>query len=216
MGALVHVHDGRGRRLGSALYSSSSQIAIRMISSEELGAADLLPLVRRAPGARHQLSHARCVRDADAYRVVFSEARRPARADRGPLQRHVLSLQVLTQAMDRDDIRQACCRRCSTSSTRAAVVERVDPRIRELEQLPPREEGAAVRRENRHAVRPEWRAVFIFTRSGGTENRRISRPAGELRGGRALCPRRGARRLLLPGRFCVAPGERLLAGDRRG
>src|SRR6202021_2268499 len=31
-GALVRVHDSRGKFLGTALYSSSSQIAIRMIS----------------------------------------------------------------------------------------------------------------------------------------------------------------------------------------
>ncbi len=32
-GALVQVRDERGRRLGSALYSSASQIAIRLLST---------------------------------------------------------------------------------------------------------------------------------------------------------------------------------------
>src|SRR5437868_1677869 len=45
-GALVHVHDERGRKLGSALYSSSSQIAIRLISTGEIGSDQVLPLVR--------------------------------------------------------------------------------------------------------------------------------------------------------------------------
>src|SRR5450755_2988916 len=39
-GSLVRVHDGAGKFLGSALYSSSSQIAIRMISH---GSVDDLP-----------------------------------------------------------------------------------------------------------------------------------------------------------------------------
>ncbi len=45
-GALVHLRDERGRRLGSALYSSSSQIAIRLLTSDEIGESELLPLVR--------------------------------------------------------------------------------------------------------------------------------------------------------------------------
>src|ERR1035438_10550351 len=39
-GSLVRVHDGASKFLGSALYSSSSQIAIRMISH---GSVDDLP-----------------------------------------------------------------------------------------------------------------------------------------------------------------------------
>ena len=36
-GALVHVQDERGRKLGSALYSSSSQIAIRLLTAKIIG-----------------------------------------------------------------------------------------------------------------------------------------------------------------------------------
>src|SRR5208283_4389451 len=87
-GALVRVQDPRGKFLGTALYSSSSQIAIRMISH---GSVDDLPgLV----AYRKEL-----VSNADAYRIVFSEA------DFLPgliVDRYndVISLQVLTQAMD--------------------------------------------------------------------------------------------------------------------
>src|SRR5271167_4326792 len=42
-GALVRVHDQRGKFLGTALYSSSSQIAIRMISHGSV--ADLPSLI---------------------------------------------------------------------------------------------------------------------------------------------------------------------------
>lgn len=102
-GALVHVQDNRGRKLGSALYSSSSQIAIRLLTAKTIGADELLPLLRQrielAVHFRRQV-----VRDSDAYRVVFSEA------DLLPgliLDKYndVLSVQLLTQAFDRQDIR---------------------------------------------------------------------------------------------------------------
>ena len=72
-GSLVEVRDERGRRLGSALYSSSSQIAIRLLSSEALSDEALPKLVRDriAAAVEFRRKHAR---DTDSYRVVFSEA----------------------------------------------------------------------------------------------------------------------------------------------
>src|SRR5580698_2821570 len=71
-GALVRVHDQRGKFLGTALYSSSSQIAIRMISHGSV--ADLPALVaeriRAAIGYRKENN---LVANTDAYRIVFSE-----------------------------------------------------------------------------------------------------------------------------------------------
>src|ERR1035441_3432422 len=93
-GATVRVLDSRGKFLGTALYSSSSQIAIRMISHGSVG--DLPGLVaeriRAAIGYRKEL-----VRNTDAYRIVFSEA------DFLPgliVDRYndVVTLQLLTQA----------------------------------------------------------------------------------------------------------------------
>src|SRR5437660_5395928 len=70
-GSLVRVLDERGKFLGTALYSSSSQIAIRMISHGSV--ADLPALVaeriRGAIGYREDL-----VSETDDYRIVFSEA----------------------------------------------------------------------------------------------------------------------------------------------
>src|SRR5271166_3028205 len=70
-GSLVRVSDHRGKPLGTALYSSSSQIAIRMISQESV--ADFTELLRRriaeAIAYRESL-----VSDSDAYRLIFSEA----------------------------------------------------------------------------------------------------------------------------------------------
>src|SRR5664279_1593923 len=72
-GSLVHVQDERGRKLGSALYSNSSQIAIRLLTSSVIAESQLLPLLRerinRAVQFRTQFA-----RDTDSYRVIFSEA----------------------------------------------------------------------------------------------------------------------------------------------
>ncbi len=136
-GSLVEVRDERGRRLGSALYSSSSQIAIRLLSSESLSADGLTQLVRDriAKAIEFRREHAR---DTDAYRVVFSEA------DLLPgliVDRYndVLIMQILTQAFDRDDLRQAVVDSLAERFPGASLIERVDPHIRELEQLPPRD-----------------------------------------------------------------------------
>ena len=136
-GALVHVQDERGRKLGSALYSSSSQIAIRLLTSAILADSQLLPLLRerinRAVQFRKQFT-----RDTDSYRVAFSEA------DLLPgliLDRYndVLSMQVVTQAFDREDIRRIVTEAMAEHFPGCSLFERVDPHIRQLEQLPARE-----------------------------------------------------------------------------
>lgn len=134
-GALVQVVDPREKPLGSALYSSSSQIALRLISPDHLsGEADLMRIVRQRLEAAVDYRK-RMVRDADAYRVVFSEG------DRLPglvIDRYndVYTLQTLTQAWDQDDRKQAIvsCLREFTGAEH--IVERAGARIRELEQLP--------------------------------------------------------------------------------
>src|SRR5208282_3149585 len=132
-GATVRVLDSRGKFLGTALYSSSSQIAIRMISHGSV--ADLPALVaeriRAAIAYRKEL-----VRNTDAYRIVFSEA------DFLPgliVDRYndVVTLQILTQAMDAAPVREAVLQTLREELQPAGIVERVDARIRELEQLPP-------------------------------------------------------------------------------
>jgi len=136
-GSLVRVSDHRGKSLGTALYSSSSQIAIRMISHEPV--ADFHALLRQriadAIAYRGLL-----VRDTEAYRVVFSEA------DFLPgliVDRYndILSLQILTQAMDAEPVRRAILAELTARLQPASIVERVDPRVRELETLPPRSSG---------------------------------------------------------------------------
>src|SRR5207237_7765802 len=136
-GALVRVTDSRGKFLGTALYSSSSQIAIRMISRSEV--PDLTSLIRQR--ILEAISYRELVvAETNAYRVVFSEG------DFLPgliVDRYndVLSLQILTQAMDAEPVRAAIIETLKETFNPAGMVERVDARIRDLEQLPPRESG---------------------------------------------------------------------------
>ncbi|MGA8345995.1 MAG: class I SAM-dependent rRNA methyltransferase [Candidatus Sulfotelmatobacter sp.] len=136
-GSVVRVSDHRGKSLGTALYSSSSQIAIRMLSHDPV--ADLPALLRQriadAIAYREPL-----VRDTEAYRVVFSEADfLPGLiVDR---YRDILSLQILTQAMDADPVRQTILAELTDRLRPTSIIERVDPRVRELETLPPRLSG---------------------------------------------------------------------------
>jgi 23S rRNA (cytosine1962-C5)-methyltransferase len=134
-GSVVRVLDARGKFLGTALYSSSSQIAIRMLSHGST--ADLPALVaeriRAAMAYRNNL-----LADSNAYRIVFSEA------DFLPgliVDRYhdVLSLQILTQGMDAAPVREAILQTVREQLQPAGIVERVEARIRALEQLAPRE-----------------------------------------------------------------------------
>lgn len=136
-GALAAVQDQRGRFLGSALYSSASQIAVRMFSRQPV--PDLPTLLRER--IRQAIEYRKLVvRDSDAYRVVFSEG------DFLPgliIDRYndIVSLQILTQAMDSDGARQTLLSELSDQLHPASIVERVDAHVRELEQLPARESG---------------------------------------------------------------------------
>src|ERR1039457_4710163 len=87
--------------------------------------------IRASIGYRKEL-----VRNTDAYRIVFSEA------DFLPgliVDRYndVVTLQILTQAMDAALVREAVLQTLRDELQPAGIVERVDARIRELEQLPP-------------------------------------------------------------------------------
>lgn len=136
---LVHVTDERGRLLGSALSSSSSQIALRLISENPLkNDQQLLALIDERLAAAIAFRH-RFIKESDAYRVAFSEA------DRLPgliIDRYadLFTVLFLTQAMDRDDVRAAVLARLHKDFGESiSLVERVEPRIRELEELPPLE-----------------------------------------------------------------------------
>src|SRR5438270_8160259 len=136
-GSLATVADPKGKPLGIALYSSSSQIAIRLLAP---GPVENFPeLIRER--IRQAIAYRKLVvSNTDGYRIVFSEA------DFLPglivdKYNDLLSLQVLTQGMDAEPIRRTLVAELRDALQPAAIFERVDPRVRKLEQLPEKESG---------------------------------------------------------------------------
>jgi 23S rRNA (cytosine1962-C5)-methyltransferase len=132
---MAHVADSRGKPLGSALYSSSSQITLRLLSYDALRSEDALLKLLSQRLEEAVAYRSRVVRDSNACRLVFSEA------DLLPgliIDRYndVYTFQVLTQAWDRPERKSAMVRRLQELAGTDHIVERVDERIRELEQLP--------------------------------------------------------------------------------
>jgi len=136
-GSLVTVADPKGRPLGTALYSSSSQIAIRLLAPGPV--ENFTELIRER--IQQAIAYRNLVvRDTDAFRIVFSEA------DFLPgliVDRYndLLSLQILTQGMDANIAREAIVSELEGQLAPTAILERVDARVRELEHLPPRDSG---------------------------------------------------------------------------
>jgi len=134
-GAMVHVIDPKDKILASAIYSSSSQIKLRLLGREILGSEDeFLHLVTQRLGEAISYRQ-KIVHDSDTCRLVFSEA------DRLPgliIDRYndVFTIQVLTQAWARPERKQAIVEGLKSLAGAENIVERADARIRELEQLP--------------------------------------------------------------------------------
>ena len=136
-GSLVAVSDQRGKFLGTALYSSSSQIAIRLLSHDPV--SDLPALIRERIASAISYREA-LVHNTNAYRLIFSEA------DFLPgliVDRYneILSVQILTQAMDANPVRESVISSLTEQLHPLSIVERVEPRVRTLESLPPRSSG---------------------------------------------------------------------------
>jgi 23S rRNA (cytosine1962-C5)-methyltransferase len=144
-GALVTIADQRQIPLGSALYSSTSQIAARMVSrTPQLTREEYLNDVRERLAAALQLRRELTPRDAatDAQRLVFAEA------DNLPgivldLYNDLAILQLLMQGTAQDDVRNAVTdvlreyAAAQPGAHKLTVWERPDPRIRQMEQLAP-------------------------------------------------------------------------------
>jgi 23S rRNA (cytosine1962-C5)-methyltransferase len=136
-GSIVSVADERKNLIGTAFYSTTSQIVLRMISSGAV--ADPAQLVRERVRAAIAL-RGRLVADSDSYRVVFSEADQlpGVVADK---YNDIVTVQFLSQTTDQEWFRSAFLQALQEELKPAAIVERVEERIRELEQLPMRESG---------------------------------------------------------------------------
>ncbi len=138
VGALVTVMDSRGISLGTALYSSASQIMLRMVSREAgltRGAylEQLRGRVTEALALRTELVPESS--EENACRLVFSEADGLPGivADR---YNDLVVLQLLTQGTAQDDVRAALTEAfVERFGTGIVVWERPDAKVRELEQL---------------------------------------------------------------------------------
>jgi 23S rRNA (cytosine1962-C5)-methyltransferase len=132
--ALLPVADNRGLLLGTALYSPTSQIALRMVARTALDEAAWLALfeerLRRAIARRKPLLD----KNNDACRLVFSEADElPGLIidQYGPLS----IVQLVAKGLDNAEIRALVVRVLREEIAPKAIYERPDPRMRELEGL---------------------------------------------------------------------------------
>ena len=137
---LLAVTDQRGILLGTALYSPASEIALRLISTELIGteARWLELLGTRVRDAVAQRKIILSSGDTDACRLIFSEADAlPGMiADKYG---NLIILQLLTRALDNEAVRivvtNTLREMLDTATIPVTIIERPDPRIRELEQL---------------------------------------------------------------------------------
>lgn len=146
-GALVTLTDSRDIPLGTALYSSTSQIAARLISTTPaLTRAQYLAELRTRIDAAILLRQtlAPVTTATNAHRVIFAEA------DNLPgivVDRYndLVLVQLLIQGTAHDDVRAVLAGAFRDAFAAAGhsvtIWERPDPRIRELEQLPPSPSG---------------------------------------------------------------------------
>ena len=129
-GNLVRVMDSHERVLGCALYSSRSQIALRMIAFEDVEIDRNFWLSRLASAERLR---ERVVRDTTAYRLVYGES------DLLPsliIDRYndCFVIQTLSQGMDA--LKQMWVELLAERYSPRAIVERNEARVRDLEGLP--------------------------------------------------------------------------------
>jgi 23S rRNA (cytosine1962-C5)-methyltransferase len=132
--ALLPVADSRGLLLGTALYSPTSQIALRLISREAVGEAAWLQLLESRLRAAIARRRALLDEQTNACRLCFSEADElPGLiADKYG---NLVILQLLAKGLDSAAVRETCVRVLRDELAPAAILERPDPRVRELEGL---------------------------------------------------------------------------------
>jgi 23S rRNA (cytosine1962-C5)-methyltransferase len=135
--ALLPVADSRGLLLGTALYSPISQIALRMVSREAIGEAEWLELLgRRLKNAisRRMPELNSKELDSDSFRLCFSEA------DEIPglivdKYGELVVVQLLVKGLDSRAVRDRIVATIRDRIKPSSILERPDPRIRELEGL---------------------------------------------------------------------------------
>jgi 23S rRNA (cytosine1962-C5)-methyltransferase len=130
------VTDQRGSFLGTALYSPVSEIVLRLLTPERLpdDSAWLDLLGTRLRSAIAERAHVFLSEETNACRLVFSEA------DALPgvvvdKYGQLAIVQLLSKALDDEAVRIVVTQILRETLHPATIVERPDPRIRELEQL---------------------------------------------------------------------------------
>jgi 23S rRNA (cytosine1962-C5)-methyltransferase len=128
-GSIVSVKDERGNFVGQALFSDTSQIALRFLtqSNEEIDREWWRRRIADAAGRRHILP------DTNAYRLIYSEG------DLLPsliVDRYDDVLVVQTLSQGTDALKPLLLEILVEEFNPRAVIERNDARVRELEGLP--------------------------------------------------------------------------------
>jgi 23S rRNA (cytosine1962-C5)-methyltransferase len=161
----VTVADARAIPLGTALYSTASEIALRIVSRQPgLTRAQYLTELHDRATAALKLRET-LVPEAfspsgedNACRLFFSEADALPGivADRYA---GIVVLQLLTQGTAQSDVRRVLIDLLAAQPWTHTVVERADARIRELEQLPPTLDTPLFTRE---AHEPALQTIFTI------------------------------------------------------
>jgi 23S rRNA (cytosine1962-C5)-methyltransferase len=168
--ALLPVADHRGLLLGTALYSPSSQIALRLVSREAVDEAAWLQLL--ATRLRQSIARRKPLLDDqnDACRLCFSEA------DELPgviVDKYgsLIILQLLARGLDSAAVRETCVRVLREELAPATILERPDPRMRELEGLAaPPSEALYVKKASSKSVATQFHLnglVFQYDANAG-------------------------------------------------
>jgi 23S rRNA (cytosine1962-C5)-methyltransferase len=132
--ALLPVADSRGLLLGTALYSPVSQISLRMVSREAVTEEEWLRLLAARLRSAIRRRRPLLSKETNACRLVFSEA------DELPglvVDKYgdLVILQLLAKGLDSTEVRTTCVGVLRDELAPAAILERPDPRVRELEGL---------------------------------------------------------------------------------
>jgi len=131
---LLPVADMRGLLLGTALFSPTSQIALRMISREAVNEAQWLELLATRLRAAIQRRKRLLDADTDSVRVCFSEA------DELPglvIDKYagLVIVQLLAKGLDSAAVRETIVAVLRAELKPSIILERPDPRMRELEDM---------------------------------------------------------------------------------
>ena len=133
--ALLPVADNRGLLLGTALYSPTSQISLRLVSREAVNDEQWLKLfTERLHAAIQRRKPLLAEAETDSVRLCFSEA------DQLPglvIDKYagLAIVQLLAKGLDSAAIREICVKVLRAELKLTAILERPDPRMRELEGL---------------------------------------------------------------------------------